>query len=147
MRNKLDINIPNVEFSGNFEHDGQTFVFFASKKIKGKKLTRNEFITLSKDILSKNAEIIANFLFKLHNQKQIFNIKRKDLVLLHGDFSLNHCLFDEDNLVCSVLDFGDTRVGKAKSDFVYLLDEEDDEEFGEQFGKLVLKLYNEKLAK
>ena len=63
---------------------------------------------------------------------------------MHGDFSLNHCLFDENNLICNVLDFGDTRIGKAKSDFVYLLEAEDDEEFGIEFGNEVLKIYKQK---
>lgn len=145
LEHKLSVNIPNVEFDGTFVSNGQKFVFFASKKLKGSKLSRQKFISLPKKTLNKNSEIIANFLIKLHSQKHIFEIKRKDLCLLHGDFSLNHCLFDENNLVCSVLDFGDTRVGKAKSDFVYLLDAEDDEEFGIEFGNKVLEIYNKRI--
>lgn len=64
---------------------------------------------------------------------------------LYFTLSLNHCLFDENNLICSVLDFGDTRIGKAKSDFVYLLDAEDDEEFGVEFGQKVLDFYNKRI--
>ena len=108
------------------------------------KLFAMKFISLPKKILNKNAEIIAKFLVELHSQKHIFEIKRKDLCLLHGDFSLNQCLFDENNLVCGVLDFGDTRIGKAKSDFVYLLDGEDDEEFGVEFGQKILD-YNKRI--
>lgn len=89
-----------------------------------------------------NAEIVAQFLYTLHNEKQVLPIKRKDLVLLHGDFSLNHVLFDDKNIVCGVLDFGDSRVGKPKSDFVYLLDDKDEEEFGVEFGKEVLEKYS-----
>ena len=80
----------------------------------------------------------------MHNQKQVLNIKRKDLVLLHGDFSLNHCLFDDKKLVCGILDFGDSRIGKPQSDFMYLLDAEDDEEFGIEFGNMVLNNYKGK---
>ena len=145
LENRLSVNIPNVEFDGTFVSDSQNFVFFASKKINGSKLSRQKFISLPKKILNKNAEIIANFLVELHSQKHIIQIKRKDLCLLHGDFSLNHCLFDENNLICSVLDFGDTRIGKAKSDFVYLLDAEDDEEFGIEFGNKVLEIYNKRI--
>ena len=145
LDNRLSVNIPNVEFYGTYVNEGQNFVFFASKKLNGSKLSRQKFISLPKKILNKNAEIIANFLVELHSQKHIIQIKRKDLCLLHGDFSLNHCLFDENNLICSVLDFGDTRIGKAKSDFVYLLDAEDDEEFGVEFGQKVLDFYNKRI--
>lgn len=96
---------------------------------------------LDEKTLFQNAEIIADFLYRLHNQKDIFSIKRKDLVLLHGDFSLNHILFNNENVVCGILDFADSRVGKFKSDFSYLLDDEDDEEFGANFGKTVLSIY------
>ena len=142
LENRLSVNIPNVEFDGTFVSDSQNFVFFASRKLTGNKLSRQKFVSLPKSILNKNAEIVAKFLIELHKQKHIFEIKRKDLCLLHGDFSLNHCLFDENNLVCSILDFGDTRIGKAKSDFIYLLDAEDDEEFGIEFGRKVLEIYN-----
>lgn len=60
---------------------------------------------------------------------------------LHGYFSLNHILFDDKNKVCGILDFADARVGKFTSDFVYLLDDEDQEEFGIKFDKLVLEKY------
>lgn len=142
LENKLSLNIPNVEFWGTFKTNNQEFTFFASKKLKGKNLSRSEFLNLPTNILDINAKIIADFLIELHNQKNILNIKRKDLFLLHGDFSLNHCLFDENNLICSILDFGDCRVGKYKSDFVYLLDNEDGEEFGFEFGNKVFELYN-----
>jgi len=146
LQSKLNLDIPNVLFTGIFEHEGQTFVFSASKKVKGSKLTREQFITLPQTLSDKNAQIIAEFLYSLHQQKQILPIKRKDLYLLHGDFSLNHVLFDQNNIACSVLDFGDARVGKPMSDFIYLLDAEDDEEFGFEFGNNVLSRYN-KLAK
>ncbi len=142
LESKLSVNIPNVEFENTFEYYGQEFVLFASKKIQGSKLSRQKFMKLPARILKQNAEIVAKFLIELHNQKQILNIKRKDFVLLHGDFSLNHCLFNENNLICGVLDFGDSRAGKAKSDFVYLLDAEDCEEFGIEFGNEVLTIYN-----
>ena len=96
---------------------------------------------LDKRILFQNAELMAKFLYRLHNVKDVFPVKRKDLVLLHGDFSLNHVLFKDKNVVCGILDFADSRVGKPLSDFSYLLDDEDDEEFGADFGKTVLSIY------
>ncbi len=142
LQNKLNLGIPNVTFKGKFKTGKEEFVYSVSKKLNGKKLSREEFLKLSKSNKEKCANIIAKFLFDLHNQKQILPIKRKDFVLLHGDFSLNHVLFNENNLPCGILDFGDARVGKPMSDFIYLLDDEDDEEFGKDFGLQVLEKYN-----
>ena len=142
LQNKLNLDIPNVVFDGTFNVEGEKFVYFVSKKLKGKKLSREEFLKLNKVTKEKCATRIAKFLFELHNQKHILQIKRKDLALLHGDFSLGHVLFGEDNLPQGILDFGDARQGKPQSDFIYLLDDEDDEEFGKEFGLQVLKKYN-----
>lgn len=141
LEQKMSLNIPNVIFNGTFFDGHEEFVYFVSKRLDGKKLSKAEFLMLDEKTLFQNAEIIADFLYRLHNQKDIFSIKRKDLVLLHGDFSLNHILFNNENVVCGILDFADSRVGKFKSDFSYLLDDEDDEEFGANFGKTVLSIY------
>ncbi len=143
LQNKLNLEIPNIVFNGKFENGNEKFVYFVSKRLKGNKLSRDEFLKLNKVDKEKCATDIAKFLFELHNQKQILPIKRKDLALLHGDFSLNHVLFNNDNLPCGILDFGDARVGNPLSDFNYLLDEEDDEEFGREFGLQVLGKYND----
>lgn len=141
LEQKMSLNIPNVIFNGTFFDGHEEFVYFVSKRLDGKKLSKADFLMLDEKTLFQNAEIIADFLYRLHNQKDIFSIKRKDLVLLHGDFSLNHILFNNESVVCGILDFADSRVGKFKSDFSYLLDDEDDEEFGANFGKTVLSIY------
>ena len=141
LQDKLNLEIPNVVSKGKFKTDRGEFVYFISKKLKGQNLSHDDFIKLPRPIKAECATIIAEFLFTLHNQKQLFGIKRKDFALLHGDFSLNHVLFGKNNLPCAILDFGDARVGKPMSDFVYLLDEEDDEEFGKAFGLQVLQKY------
>ncbi len=130
------INIPTVEFTGKFNDD---YMYYVSKYVEGINLTSTEFKNLQNDILDYNAKSVAEFLYTLHNQKQILNIKRKDLVLLHGDFSLNHVLFDKEGRVVGILDFADARVGKYMSDFKYLLDDEDQDEFGSLFGNKVLE--------
>ena len=141
LEQKVQLDIPNVLFDGIFSVGNDTFTYFASKRLNGKKLSKTEFLMLEKSTLAKNAKMIADFLYHLHHEKHILPIKRKDLALLHGDFSLNHILFNADNMVCGILDFGDSRVGKPQSDFIYLLDEEDGEEFGADFGKMVLDIY------
>ena len=135
------LDIPNVLFSGTFPAGDEEFVYFISRRLNGKRLSKKEFIMLDKRTLFQNAELMAKFLYRLHNVKDVFPVKRKDLVLLHGDFSLNHVLFNDKNVVCGILDFADSRVGKPLSDFSYLLDDEDDEEFGADFGKTVLSIY------
>ena len=141
LEKKVPLDIPNVLFDGTFSAGNEEFVYFVSKRLNGKKLSKAEFAMLDEKTLFQNAEIIANFLYCLHNNKNIFSSKRKDLVLLHGDFSLNHILFNDKNVVCGILDFADSRIGKYKSDFSYLLDDKDDEEFGAYFGKKVHSIY------
>ena len=138
----FDLQIPNVILKSKFKSGNVEFVYFISKKLEGRNLSHDEFVALPQSTKDKCTTIIAKFLYTLHNQKQVLGIKRKDFVLPHGDFSLNHILFDKNNLPCAILDFGDTRIGKSMSDFIYLLDEEDDEEFGKNFGLQVLKEYN-----
>ncbi|MCI8633573.1 MAG: phosphotransferase [Lachnospiraceae bacterium] len=141
LKEKVPLDIPNVLFNGTFPSGQEEFVYFVSKRLKGKNLSKKEFLLLDEKTLFQNAERIAKFLYRLHSEKEILPIKRKDLVLLHGDFSLNHIVFNDKNVVCGVLDFADSRVGKPQSDFAYLLDEEDDEEFGADFGRMVLDMY------
>jgi len=146
LEQRVCLDIPNVLFNGVFSDGNEEFVYFASKRLYGKKLSKTEFLQLDERTTALNAEIIAQFLFQLHNERQVFPIKRKDFCLLHGDFSLNHVLFNEENIVCGVLDFGDSRIGKAQSDFIYLLDDEDEEEFGAAFGEMVLSKYEEYMS-
>lgn len=141
LEQKMPLDIPNVLFNGTFSAGHKKFVYFVSKRLIGKKLSKAEFLMLDEKTLFQNAEIIAKFLYCLHNEKDILPIKRKDLVLLHGDFSLNHILFNNKNVACGILDFADSRIGKPKSDFCYLLDDKDDEEFGTNFGKIVFSMY------
>ena len=141
LKGKLNLDIPTIEFTGNFKFNNENFIFTVSKLLAGKTLVKKDFINLPQQIEDKNANAISLFLFLLHKQKEIFQAKRKDLCLIHGDFSLNHCLFDSTNHICAILDFADVRIGKFKSDFNYLLDDDDEEEFGKNFGLKVLKQY------
>jgi aminoglycoside phosphotransferase len=138
--NVFEIEIPNVIYEGEFTLKNNYFTFFASKKLKGENLTKIEFLSLEPDKLRKAAKSIAKFLKTLHSIKK--QGKKEDTVLLHGDFSLNHVLF-QNGEVSGILDFADSYRGNFLEDFKYLLDDEDPEEFGKEFGEMVLKYYTQ----
>ena len=61
--------------------------------------------------------------------------------LAHHDLSADHLLFDETtNRICGVIDFGDVAITDADYDFLYFL-EESDEELGRAFGLKVMDYY------
>lgn len=62
--------------------------------------------------------------------------------LCHNDFSCNHILLDHDNKFTGVIDFGDSGIIDEYCDFIYLL-ENSDEEIGRQFGLDILYLYKD----
>ena len=67
----------------------------------------------------------------------IFNGKK---CLCHNDFSCNHLLVDENNRLCGIIDFGDAGIIDEYCDFIYLL-EDSEEEIGHEFGEDILRLY------
>lgn len=62
--------------------------------------------------------------------------------LCHNDLSCNHILV-KDNKLAGIIDFGDIAITDLDKDFVYLL-EESDEELGREFGLKVLQYYKHK---
>ena len=60
--------------------------------------------------------------------------------LCHNDFSCNHLLLNDNNRLCGVIDFGDAGIVDEYCDFIYLL-EDSEEEIGHEFGEDILKLY------
>lgn len=62
--------------------------------------------------------------------------------LCHNDFSCNHLLLDEKNKLCGIIDFGDSGIINEYCDFIYLL-EDSEEEIGHEFGEEILKLYGD----
>ncbi|MCR5147174.1 MAG: aminoglycoside phosphotransferase family protein, partial [Clostridia bacterium] len=81
-------------------------------------------------------EYVEDFMKRLHSTT-IFDDKK---CLCHNDFSCNHLLLDDDNRLTGVIDFGDSGIADEYCDFVYLL-EDSDEEIGYEFGEDILKLY------
>lgn len=89
------------------------------------------------DILTDNEKLyIENFIQRLQSTT-IFDDKK---CLCHNDFSCNHLLLDEDDRLCGVIDFGDSGIIDEYSDFIYLL-EDSEEEIGRIFGEDILRLY------
>lgn len=83
-------------------------------------------------------EYIENFFEELDATK-IFDDRK---CLCHNDFSSNHLLLDKENKLVGVIDFGDAGIIDEYCDFIYLL-EDSDEEIGSSFGEEILKLYGD----
>ena len=71
------------------------------------------------------------------NTTDIFDGKK---CLCHNDLSCNHLLLDDNNRLCGIIDFGDSGIIDEYCDFIYLL-EDSEEELGHEFGEDVLRLY------
>lgn len=83
-------------------------------------------------------EYIEKFMKRLYSTT-IFDDKK---CLCHNDFSCNHLLLDENNRFCGVIDFGDSGIIDEYCDFIYLL-ENSEEEIGINFGEDILELYGD----
>ena len=82
-------------------------------------------------------DYIENFMNRL-SSTTIFNGKK---CLCHNDFSCNHLLLDDNNRLVGVIDFGDSGIIDEYCDFIYLL-EDSEEEIGMSFGEDILELYD-----
>ena len=67
----------------------------------------------------------------------VFNDRK---CLCHNDFSCNHLILDNNFKLTGVIDFGDAGIIDEYCDFIYLL-EDSDEEIGSEFGKQILDIY------
>ena len=109
-------------------------------KIDNKQNVLEEYQLLRNTIYDSLSDIekqyIENFMQRL-NSTTIFDGKK---CLCHNDFSSNHLLLDENNRFCGVIDFGDSGIIDEYCDFIYLL-EDSEEEIGTKFGEDILRLY------
>ncbi len=81
-------------------------------------------------------QYVEDFMQRLYSTT-IFDDKK---CLCHNDFSCNHLLLDSDNRLTGIIDFGDSGIIDEYCDFIYLL-EDSEEEIGISFGEDILKLY------
>ena len=92
--------------------------------------------TIYDSLLDSEKEYIESFMQRLKTT-DIFDGKK---CLCHNDFSCDHLLLDDNNRLCGVIDFGDSGIIDEYCDFIYLL-EDSEEELGHEFGEDVLRLY------
>ncbi len=81
-------------------------------------------------------QYVEEFMQRLYSAT-VFDGKK---CLCHNDFSCNHLLLDDNNKLCGVIDFGDSGIIDEYCDFIYLL-EDSEEEIGVPFGEDILRLY------
>lgn len=92
--------------------------------------------TIYDSLTDTEKQYIEDFMQRLYNTT-IFGGKK---CLCHNDFSCNHLLLDNDNRLVGVIDFGDSGIIDEYCDFIYLL-EDSEEEISMSFGEDILKLY------
>lgn len=94
--------------------------------------------TIYESLTESEKEYIDSFFERLKSAT-IFDDKK---CLCHNDFSCNHSLLDDNNRLLGIIDFGDAGIVDEYSDFIYLL-EDSEEEIGAKFGEDILRLYGD----
>ena len=94
--------------------------------------------TIYDDLTDFQKQYIESFMEQL-SKTTIFDDKK---CLCHNDFSCNHLLLDDKNKLVGIIDFGDAGIVDEYCDFIYLL-EDSEEEIGSFFGEDVLKMYGD----
>lgn len=110
--------------------------------IDNKQNCLEEYELLQKTIynnLTENEKKYIEDFFERLNNTTIFDDKK---CLCHNDFSCNHLLLDDNKKLVGIIDFGDSGIIDEYCDFIYLL-EDSDEEIGKDFGEDILKLYGD----
>ena len=124
LRSMHDLDITEIS---NYKIDNKENVLEEYKLLKE---------TIYDTLTDIEKEYVESFMKRL-NTTDIFNGKK---CLCHNDFSCNHLLLDDNNKLCGIIDFGDSGIIDEYCDFIYLL-EDSEEEIGKEFGIDILKLY------
>lgn len=88
-------------------------------------------------LTEKERNYIENFIASILSNTKLFHGK---MCVCHNDLSADHILIDEDKKVSGIIDFGDACIIEDYRDFMYIL-EESEEEVGRSFGERVLDKY------
>lgn len=94
--------------------------------------------TIYDSLTDTEKQYVENFMKRLY-VTSIFDGKK---CLCHNDFSCNHLLLNDDNILVGIIDFGDSGIIDEYCDFIYLL-ENSEEEIGQDFGIDILKIYGD----
>ena len=135
-KSQLKIDISNFLRS---MHD-LDFSDISSYTIDNKENVLEEYQLLRNTIYDSLTDIEKQYIESFMQRLNITDIFDGKKCLCHNDFSCNHLLLDDDNRLCGIIDFGDSGIIDEYCDFIYLL-EDSEEELGHEFGEDVLRLY------
>lgn len=108
--------------------------------IDNKQNVLEEYKLLKDTIYDSLNEVEKNYIESFMQKLLLADIFNGKKCLCHNDFSCNHLLLDDNNRLCGIIDFGDSGIIDEYCDFIYLL-EDSEEEIGSLFGEDILKLY------
>ena len=111
-----------------------------SYTIDNKQNIIEDYQLLRNTIYDKLTEVEKVYIERFIQRLLSMNIFDRKKCLCHNDFSCNHLLLDDNNRLCGIIDFGDAGITDEYCDFIYLL-EDSEEEIGHLFGEDILKLY------
>lgn len=110
--------------------------------IDNKRNCLEEYEILKSYVYNEFTEAEKRYVEGFYNRLESTTVFSDKKCLCHNDFSCNHILLDYDNKFVGVIDFGDSGIIDEYCDFMYLL-EDSEEEIGRQFGLDILYLYKE----
>ena len=114
----------------------------AEFSIDNKSNCKEEYEILKNTLYDSFTEAEKKYVEGFYNRLENTNVFSDKKCLCHNDFSCNHILLDEDDKFIGVIDFGDSGIADEYCDFIYLL-ENSEEEIGRQFGLDILYLYGD----
>ena len=158
LEGKLPINIPKIDY---YDEENNICGY---KELKGMVLTPEIYLSMNREEqeqLAKNLaedykhdyETLKTTIYdKIPNRSKAYidelftriltdeKIIKYSVALCHNDLSCKHIIM-KNNRAVGIIDFGDVAITDRDKDFVYLL-EDSDEELGREFGLKVLDYYN-----
>lgn len=124
------------------EMHGLDYGEIAQYQIDNKENVLEEYKLLKNTIYGSLNDLEKGYIERFMNRLNVTGIFDGKKCLCHNDFSCNHILLDENNKFCGVIDFGDAGIIDECCDFVYLV-ENSEEEIGREFGMKVIGYYQD----